>query len=82
MHSKNAYLDIHRATLQVLEKTGVFVEDQQALEVFDSCGAVVDEKNNIANYLWRAPPIGNISVYDEQPGPRSDDFNIDPEYPA
>jgi len=47
LHTKNAYMDIHLATLQVLEKTGVFVEDQQALEVFGSCGAVVDEKNNI-----------------------------------
>ncbi len=48
LHTKNAYMDIHLATLQVLEKTGVFVEDQQAMEVFGSCGAVVDEKNNIA----------------------------------
>jgi len=45
LHTKNAYMDIHLATLQVLEKTGVFVEDQQALEVFGSCGGVVDENN-------------------------------------
>jgi trimethylamine--corrinoid protein Co-methyltransferase len=43
----NDYRDIHLATLKVLEKTGVFVEDQQAREVFGSCGARVDEKNNI-----------------------------------
>ncbi len=43
----NDYKDIHLATLQVLEKTGVFVEDQHAREVFGSCGARVDEKSNI-----------------------------------
>jgi trimethylamine--corrinoid protein Co-methyltransferase len=45
--TKNAYRDIHLATLKVMEKTGVFVEDQQAREVFASCGALVDEKNGI-----------------------------------
>jgi trimethylamine:corrinoid methyltransferase-like protein len=39
--------DIHMATLQVLEKTGVFVEDQQARELYGSCGARIDEKNSI-----------------------------------
>ena len=43
----NDYRDIHLATLKVLEKTGVFVEDQQTREVFGSCGARVNEKNNI-----------------------------------
>jgi trimethylamine:corrinoid methyltransferase-like protein len=32
--------DIHMATLQVLEKTGIFVEDQQARELCGSCGAL------------------------------------------
>ena len=41
------YKDIHQATLQVLEKTGIFVEDQTARELFGSCGARVDEKNAI-----------------------------------
>jgi trimethylamine--corrinoid protein Co-methyltransferase len=45
--SKNDYRDIHLATLQVLEQTGVFVEDQHALEVFGSCGALVDQKHKI-----------------------------------
>jgi trimethylamine--corrinoid protein Co-methyltransferase len=45
--TKNEYRDIHQATLQVLKKTGVFVEDQKAREVFGSCGARVDEKNMI-----------------------------------
>jgi len=40
------YRDIHLATLKVLEKTGVFVEDQHAREVFGSCGARVDENNS------------------------------------
>lgn len=37
--------DIHLATLEVLEKTGVFVDDQEARDVFDGFGAVVDQKN-------------------------------------
>jgi trimethylamine--corrinoid protein Co-methyltransferase len=45
--SINDYRDIHLATLQVLEQTGVFVEDHQALEVFGSSGALVDQKNKI-----------------------------------
>ncbi|MGD8519668.1 MAG: trimethylamine methyltransferase family protein [Desulfobacterales bacterium] len=44
--TQNNYRDIHLATLKVLENTGVFVEDRQAREVFGSCGARVDEKNN------------------------------------
>jgi trimethylamine--corrinoid protein Co-methyltransferase len=41
------YKDIHDATLQVLEKTGIFVEDQTARELFGSCGARVDDKKSI-----------------------------------
>jgi trimethylamine--corrinoid protein Co-methyltransferase len=47
MLSIKDYRDIHLATLQILEKTGVFVEDQQALEVFGSYGASVDKKSKI-----------------------------------
>ena len=43
----NDYKDIHLATLQVLEKTGVFVEDQPAREIFGSYGARVDRKKDI-----------------------------------
>jgi len=35
--------EIHLATMEVLEKTGVFVEDEQALEAFASGGAHVDK---------------------------------------
>ena len=41
------YKDIHQASLQVLEKTGIFVEDETARELFGSCGARVDEKSSI-----------------------------------
>jgi len=51
MLSIKDYRDIHLATLQILEKTGVFVEDQQALEVFGSCGASVDKKSKIVDEL-------------------------------
>jgi trimethylamine---corrinoid protein Co-methyltransferase len=36
--------DIHFATLEVLERTGVFVEDEQALDVFGDGGCDVDRE--------------------------------------
>lgn len=39
--------EIHLATIEVLEKTGVFVGDSEALEIFDGGGAVIDKKNKI-----------------------------------
>jgi len=35
---------IHAATLEVMCKTGIFVEDEEALEVFDGGGIAVDRK--------------------------------------
>ncbi len=50
--SLNAFTDnecyeIHLATLEILEKTGVFLADDQALDIFDGGGAVVNPKNKI-----------------------------------
>ena len=39
--------DIHQATLEVLEKTGLFIETDEALAVFDGAGAEIDRKNKI-----------------------------------
>jgi len=39
--------DIHQATLEVLEKTGLFVETDEALEVFDGAGAEVNRRTKI-----------------------------------
>ena len=39
--------EIHLATLEVLEKTGIFVEDDQALEIFHGGGAIIDSKRKI-----------------------------------
>lgn len=39
--------DIHLATLEVLEKTGVFVEDLEAIEIFNGGGAVVEPKRQV-----------------------------------
>ena len=39
--------DIHQATLEVLEKTGLFIETDEALEVFDGAGAEIDRQNKI-----------------------------------
>jgi trimethylamine--corrinoid protein Co-methyltransferase len=42
--------EIHLATLEVLEKTGVFVESEEALEVFDGGGAWVDAKSKMVRF--------------------------------
>ncbi len=44
--------DIHLATLEVLDKTGLFVETEEALELFDGAGAEVDRAGKIV----RIPP--------------------------
>jgi len=40
--------EIHLATLEVLEKTGLFVEDEEALNIFADHGATIDPKRKIA----------------------------------
>ena len=44
--------DIHLATLEVLERTGVFVEDEEALDIFKDGGCRVDRDRRIV----RIPP--------------------------
>ena len=39
--------EIHGATLEVLSRTGVFVEDDEAREIFAAAGAEVDRETNI-----------------------------------
>ncbi len=39
--------DIHQATIEVLEKTGLFIETDEALQVFDGAGAEVDRQKKI-----------------------------------
>jgi trimethylamine--corrinoid protein Co-methyltransferase len=39
--------EIHRGTLEVLDQTGVFVEDEKALDCFESGGARVDRKGKM-----------------------------------
>lgn len=40
--------EIHLATLEVLGKTGLFVEDEEALNIFGDHGAIIDRKRKIA----------------------------------
>ncbi len=40
---------IHLATLEVMQKTGVFVEDEEALEVFHGGGAAIDKKTKVVH---------------------------------
>jgi trimethylamine---corrinoid protein Co-methyltransferase len=42
--------EIHLATLEVLEKTGLFIEGDEALELLDGAGARVDRKNKIVKF--------------------------------
>ena len=44
--------DIHSATLEVLERTGVFVEDDEALDIFADGGCRVDRETRMV----RIPP--------------------------
>ena len=44
--------EIHRASLEVLWHTGVYVQDEEALDIFDKAGAVVNTKNSVV----RIPP--------------------------
>jgi len=46
--SRDEIYDIHSATLQVLERTGVRVCDPKALEMLRGAGATVDSKTSIA----------------------------------
>jgi trimethylamine--corrinoid protein Co-methyltransferase len=46
--SKNEIYDIHLATLQVLERTGVKVDDPKALHMLRDAGATVDSKTCVA----------------------------------
>ena len=41
--------DIHLGTLEVLERTGVYVEDQEAREVFAAAGADVDAASGVVH---------------------------------
>jgi trimethylamine--corrinoid protein Co-methyltransferase len=41
--------DIHLATLEVLQQTGVYVEDEEALAIFAGAGAVVDGSRKIVH---------------------------------
>ena len=52
MFSEDELDAIHSATLEVLDKTGVFIEDEEALEVFHGGGANVDKQTKVV----RIPP--------------------------
>lgn len=42
--------EVHLATLEVLEKTGMFVEDEQALDILGDNGADIDRERKIAKF--------------------------------
>ena len=42
--------EIHLATLDVLEHTGLFFDDEEALEVLDGGGVMIDKKNRVAKF--------------------------------
>lgn len=44
MFTQDELSDIHRATLEVLEHTGIFVQKEEARQLFAKYGATVDEK--------------------------------------
>jgi len=50
MLSDDELHEIHLATLEVLKETGLFVEDESALDVFEGAGAMVDRDNKIVRF--------------------------------
>lgn len=52
MFSNDEVDAIHSATLEVLDKTGIFIEDDEALEILHGGGARVDKKTKVV----RIPP--------------------------
>ena len=42
--------EVHLATLEVMEKTGLFVEDDEARGIFDGGGAEVDRKTKVVKF--------------------------------
>jgi len=55
--------EIHLATLEVLEKTGMFVEDERALEILGDNGAEIDRERKIAKF----PPYMIEEAIDSAP---------------
>jgi trimethylamine--corrinoid protein Co-methyltransferase len=68
--------EIHLATLEVLGRTGVFVEDDEAREIFAAAGAEVDRETDVVRLPahlvedaafsmhpgcpWRRPPVSPL----------------------
>jgi trimethylamine---corrinoid protein Co-methyltransferase len=50
--SEDEFKDVHLATLEVLEHTGVFTDDPEAFDIFEGGGAAVDREKGIV----RIPP--------------------------
>jgi trimethylamine--corrinoid protein Co-methyltransferase len=54
LFTKRQLLDIHNATLEILEKTGVVFKHSEALKIFEDAGAHVDKKSQkvfVPSYL-------------------------------
>ena len=49
--SKEKIRDIHIATLEVLEKVGMYSPSEKILKIFSEAGAEVDSKENIVSYM-------------------------------
>jgi trimethylamine--corrinoid protein Co-methyltransferase len=47
LFSENDLHFLHLGTLEVLERTGLHVTDEEALDYFEKGGAIVDRKNNV-----------------------------------
>lgn len=50
MLSDDELYEIHLATLEVLKETGLFVEDESALDVFEGAGAMVEREKKIVKF--------------------------------
>ena len=46
--------EIHIASLELLKETGVFVESEEAIAIYDGSGCIVDRKEKVVRF----PPLG------------------------
>jgi len=48
--TEDELFEIHLATLEVLAKTGLLIEGEEAREILDGAGALVDKKNKVVRF--------------------------------
>lgn len=64
MFSQDELYEIHLATLDVLQHTGIYFEDEEAREILAGAGAIIDTKTNVVKF----PPYMVEDAISSAPG--------------